>query len=280
MHDEKRKKRRWNPPTIAYMILLHTAALGSLFLPIHWYYIPISIGIYLFMGFGITVGYHRLITHRSFSCPKWLEYFFATGAAVAGQGSPLLWVATHRIHHGRSDLEGDIHSPRKGFWYSHMGWVCDRAACDPQAWRKYCKDIADDRYYHFLLKYRMLPQAVVIAGIGLTLGPEAIPFVFCLTLVIMMHATFSVNSICHLPRFGSRLFETKDRSRNVLGVGIMALGEGWHNNHHAMPRSVKHGIGRGQLDLSYLLIRGLARLGLAWDLHMPELHQDRISKVA
>ncbi|HEX8719780.1 MAG TPA: acyl-CoA desaturase [Pyrinomonadaceae bacterium] len=250
---------------LSYLCVVHLLAASAFLLPVRPGLVALAVVTYFSIGFSTTVGLHRLLSHRSFQCPKWLEYLLVTAAMLTGQGSPLLWVANHRIHHGRSDREGDVHSPRRGFWYAHVGWIMDDASTDPLAYRKYCKDLAGDAYYHWLVRYRLAPQAAAVALVGLTLGWSAVPLVFFLPVVCWMHSTYMVNSVCHDARFGSRLFETREGSRNVWWVGLLALGEGWHNNHHAHPRSARHGLGARQLDLSYLVIRLFAALGLARD---------------
>ena len=255
-----------NYVVLSYLCLIHIIAASAFFLPVRPGLVALGLFTYFSIGFSTTLGLHRLLSHRSFQCPKWLEYTLVTVAMLTGQGSPLLWVANHRIHHGRSDREGDIHSPRKGFWYGHILWIIDDTSTDPEAYRKYCKDLAGDRYYHWLVRFRLVPQLAAVALVGLTLGLAAVPLVFFLPVVCWMHSTYMVNSVCHDARFGSRLFETREGSRNVWWVGLLALGEGWHNNHHAFPRSARHGLGRRQLDLSYLLLRLLAAAGLVWDI--------------
>jgi fatty-acid desaturase len=248
---------------LSYLCVVHVVAASAFLLPARPGLVALAVVTYFSIGFSTTIGLHRLLSHRSFECPKWLEYALVTLAMLTGQGSPLLWVANHRIHHGRSDREGDVHSPRRGFWYGHILWIIDDASTDPAAYRKYCKDLAGDRYYHWLVRFRLAPQAAAVTLVGLTLGWAAVPLVFFLPVVCWMHSTYMVNSVCHDARFGSRLFETREGSRNVWWVGLLALGEGWHNNHHAYPRSARHGLGRRQLDLSYLLIRFFGVLGLA-----------------
>jgi stearoyl-CoA desaturase (delta-9 desaturase) len=251
---------------LSYLCVAHVVAASALLLPVRPGLVALAVVTYFSIGFSTTIGLHRLLSHRSFQCPKWLEYLLVSVAMLTGQGSPLLWVANHRIHHGRSDREGDVHSPRRGFWYAHLLWIIDDTSTDPEAYRKYCKDLAGDRYYHWLVRYRLAPQAAGVALVGLTLGWAAVPLVFFLPVVCWMHSTYMVNSVCHDARFGSRLFETREGSRNVWWVGLLALGEGWHNNHHAYPRSARHGLGARQLDLSYLVIRLFGALGLARNL--------------
>jgi fatty-acid desaturase len=249
-----------------YLALAHVLAGASLFLPRGPGYVPAALCVYLLVGLGTTVGLHRLLSHRAFSCPRWFEYTLVSLAMTTGQGSPLLWVANHRVHHGHSDGPGDIHSPQRGFWYSHMGWIYDDASTDPLAYRRYCKDLAQDPYYHWLVRYRLVPQLLAVLLVALTFGWAAVPFVLYLPVVCWMHSTYAVNSVCHSPRFGSRRFATHDDSRNVWWVALLALGEGWHNNHHASPRAAAHGREWHELDLSYGFIRLLACLGLAWHL--------------
>jgi len=266
--DERQGRTRFkvNYLVLSYLCLVHLIAISAFLLPISAGHVALAAVTYLSIGFSTTLGLHRLLSHRSFQCHKWLEYLLVTLAMLTGQGSPLLWVANHRIHHGRSDREGDVHSPRRGFWYSHIFWIVDDASTDTLAYRKYCKDLSGDAYYHWLVRYRLVPQAAAVLLVGVAFGWAAVPLVFFLPVVCWMHSTYAVNSICHDARFGSRLFETRENSRNVWWVGLLALGEGWHNNHHAYPRSARHGLGARQLDLSYLLIRLLGAAGLAWNL--------------
>ncbi|HEX8186956.1 MAG TPA: acyl-CoA desaturase [Pyrinomonadaceae bacterium] len=258
-----RARIKVNYLVLSYLCVAHLVAASAFLLPVRPGLIALAVVTYFSIGFSTTIGLHRLLSHRSFECPRWLEHALVTVAMLTGQGSPLLWVANHRIHHGRSDREGDVHSPRRGFWYGHILWIIDDASTDPEAYRKYCKDLAGDAYYHWLVRFRLVPQASAVALVGFTLGWAAVPLVFFLPVVCWMHSTYAVNSVCHDARFGSRLFETREGSRNVWWVGLLALGEGWHNNHHAYPRSARHGIGGRQLDLSYLVIRLFGVLGLA-----------------
>lgn len=263
--------KKYSAMTIVYLALLHVLALTAFFLPFNGHLWPVMLGIYLIGGFGTTVGYHRLIAHRAFACPKWLEYALVTGAMINTPGSPLLWVANHRSHHGKSDQVGDPHSPNFGFFYSHIGWICNDLSTETDAHLIYCKDICDDRYYQWLLRNRMLPQVLSVIAMGLIFGPLALPQLFFLPTVAWMNSTFAVNSFSHV--FGSQPFASRDRARNFWPVGVLALGEGWHNNHHAFPSSARHGLQWYQLDLSWLLIRGLQAVGLAWDVKLPTAGQ-------
>jgi fatty-acid desaturase len=260
---------RLDPAIVAYMVLVHALAASALWLPWPRHALPIALALYVLIGLGTTVGLHRLISHRAFRCPRAVEYALVTLAMLTAQGSPLLWAATHRLHHARTDAEGDVHSPTRGFWHAHMGWILDDASTHADDWRTWCRDLAHDRYYHWLLRYRLVPQLAAALLLGLVLGPRALPACFFLPVVLWMQSTYCVNSVCHTRRFGSRSHATRDQSRNVWWVSVLALGEGWHNNHHAFPGSARHGQRWWQLDAGWSLIRLLERVGLAHDVRLP-----------
>jgi stearoyl-CoA desaturase (delta-9 desaturase) len=267
--SEPSRRSRTHTAIAVYMVLVHGLAASSLWLPWPPFALPVIIGLHVSIMLGTTVGLHRLLSHRAFRCPRWVEYGLVTLAMISGQGSPLLWAAIHRSHHVHTDLPEDIHSPLRGLWYSHLGWIFDDDSTDSEAWRKYCRDLAEDRYYLWLLRYRMVPQVVTVVLLGLTLGWSALPACFFLPLVLWMHSTYCVNSVCHLRLLGFRTHDTRDFSRNVWWVSVFALGEGWHNNHHAFPGSARHGQAWWQFDPGWAFIRLLQGLGLAWDVRLP-----------
>lgn len=233
---------------------------------------------YLYHGFGITVGYHRILTHKSLKVPKWLEYFIVSGGYLAFEGSPIYWITTHRVHHKLTDREGDPHTPLDGAWHSFLGWLYAPKVVIPKEQVKVISpDLCRDKLYvlldcdhsnwHALLcltlcvafrvaLFVMFGPVVVIANI---LGATA-PFI----------GAFLVNSICHMKEHGYRNFETEDLSRNVWWVGLIALGEGWHNNHHAIPQSARHGLKPNEIDISWMYISLLKTLGLAKDIRLPK----------
>jgi stearoyl-CoA desaturase (delta-9 desaturase) len=236
---------------------------------------------YVGVGTGITVGFHRLLTHRSFKTYPLVRAAFAALGSAAAEGPVIDWVATHRKHHQYSDVEGDPHSPHvghgsgfsgalRGLVHAHVGWVfSDMEVADE---RRYAKDLLADPWVRFVdrtfVVWVVLGLAfafglgVALTGtvtgglIGLLWGGAARIF-FC------HHATFSINSVCHF--FGRRDFETSDESRNVPWLAIATWGESWHNNHHAFPSSYRHGLRRWQLDPAAGVIRVLEMLHLAWD---------------
>lgn len=255
--------------------------------------LAILAAMYVLTAFGVTVGFHRLLTHRSFRTHKPLEYTFAVLGSMAVQGPVISWVADHRKHHAHADVPGDPHSPHvghgngirgvlAGLWYAHVGWLVREQGAASR--RKHAPDLLEDPGMRLIS--RLFP-ALVLAGL---LVPAAVGFVISGTALgaltgflwgglvrvfFVHHITWSVNSLCHF--FGSRRFALADRSTNVFWLALPSLGEAWHHNHHAFPRSAAHGLRRRELDPSALLIAVMARLGLARDVVRitPERQRDR-----
>ena len=236
---------------------------------------------YVLTGFGVTVGFHRMLTHRSFQAPKPVEYAFAVLGSMAVQGPMLHWVADHRKHHAHADHEGDPHSPHvghgdgtmgvlRGLWHAHVGWLLsDQGQASA---RKYAPDVYEDRGLRLIS--RAFPQLVLaslllpaLAGYLLTgsIAGAATGLLWggLVRIFFVHHVTWSVNSVCHV--LGTRRFETDDQSTNVAWLSVLSFGESWHHNHHAFPRSAAHGLRRWEhaLDPSALVIKGLEKLGLA-----------------
>ena len=243
--------------------VFHAGAIAALFM-FSWRAVGVAAFLYWFAtGLGISMGYHRLHTHRSYKVPLLLEYCFAVCGTLTLEGGPIFWVATHRIHHQKSDQPGDPHSPRDGGWWAHIGWllVGENRLSNTPLLSKYAPDLARDRFYVLLNDYHWVPMiglAVVLFAIG------GIPFVLwgiCLRVVLGLHATWLVNSATHM--WGSRRFATRDDSRNNWWVALLTSGEGWHNNHHAHPTSARHGLAWYEFDLSWIQIKILEFLGLA-----------------
>ena len=239
------------------MALLHIGAIAALFM-FSWKSFAIAIFLYwVTIGLGISMGYHRLHTHRSYKVPLALEYFFAVCGALTLEGGPISWVATHRIHHQKSDQPGDPHSPRDGAWWAHMGWVILGPGNhnDTRKMSKYAPDLAKHRFYLWLNTYHYVPSivlAVLLFAIG---GVPLVLWGIFLRIVLGFHATWLVNSATHI--WGKRRFATRDDSRNNWWVALFTFGEGWHNNHHAHPASARHGLAWYEFDPSWLLIETL-----------------------
>jgi len=245
------------------------------------------IGVYVFGAAGINLCYHRLLSHRSFSCPLWLEHTFAMIAVCCLEDTPARWVATHRLHHHRADDRADPHSPLVSLFWSYIGWLfientdLNRAV----AYDRYARDIIRDKFYRWIERavvWITLAQSLAYfaAGVSIELAlggtiGEALQFGASVWLwgviirtVLVWHVTWCGNSFPHL--FGYRNYETNDNSRNNAWVAVITSGEGWHNNHHADPNSASNQRHWWEIDLTYLLLRVLVLLGLAWDVQLPK----------
>ena len=266
-------KSKVNRVTMTAMVIFHILAVTALFYTT-WQAVAVAAVLYwACTGWGIGMGYHRLHTHRSYTVPKALEYFFAVCATLTLQGGPVFWTACHRIHHQFSDQDGDPHTPRDGRWWSHMLWMLFGEAmnADTAVMGKYAPDLMKDRFYRVLTRWHWVPL-VVLGLVLLAVGglPWLLWGVF-FRVVAGLHATWLVNSATHL--WGRRRFETTDDSRNLWWVAMLTFGEGWHNNHHAHPTSARHGLAWHELDLCWLQIRLLEKVGLAWDVKLPTAAQ-------
>jgi stearoyl-CoA desaturase (delta-9 desaturase) len=221
--------------------------------------------------FGISMGYHRLHTHRSYRIPLALEYFFAVCGTLTLEGGPIFWVATHRLHHQKSDQPGDPHSPHDGRWWSHMGWILwgETNHNNTKVMSRYAPDLAKHKFYVWLNNYHWLPIIVLAAILYAFGGVPLVLWGVFLRVVVGLHATWLVNSATHL--WGYRRFETTDDSRNSWWVALMTFGEGWHNNHHAHPTSARHGLAWYELDLSWIQISILKFFGIAKSIRVAKL---------
>jgi len=231
-------------------------------------------------SFGIGLGYHRLLTHRGFKCPKWFEYFLTVCATLALEGGPIFWVATHRVHHQLTDKPGDPHSPRDGGFWAHMGWIMSGEAMHNklEGLLPYVPDLRKDKFHVWISEWHWVPMVVV----GLTLlaigGWKFVMWGIFLRTVFLLHSTWFVNSATHM--WGSKRFATDDDSRNLWWVALLSFGEGWHNNHHAHPQSARHGLAWYEIDFNWYLISALKAVGLVWDVKLPKLREARIKTVA
>jgi len=249
----------------------------------NWLYLALLLGMYFSTALGITVGYHRLFTHKSFETYPFLQFILGVLGSMAIQGPLFQWVALHRRHHQHTDTADDPHSPHtegegflgllRGIWHSHMGWLF---RADPPDLARYVKDLHRSR-----LLVLVNSLFLVWAGLGFLL-PATLGGLLSGTwtgvalgliwgglsrLFLVHHITWSVNSICHL--WGQKTYSSKDESRDNVAVGVLAMGEGWHNTHHAFPTSARHGLMWWQIDVSYYVIRVLAWLHLVWNIRLP-----------
>ncbi|HEX4785606.1 MAG TPA: fatty acid desaturase [Candidatus Sulfotelmatobacter sp.] len=259
--------------TATFMAAFHVGAIAALFF-FTWKAFFVAIFLWWVSGsLGIGMSYHRLLTHRGYKTPKWMEYFLTVCATLALEGGPIFWVATHRIHHQYSDHEGDPHSPIDGKWWAHMGWILMGKSMhhDTTTLARYVPDLAKDKFHVWITKYHYVPM-VVLGVILLALG--GLPFllwgIFMRT-VVGLHATWLVNSATH--SWGTRRFATRDLSTNSWWVALLTFGEGWHNNHHAHPTAAQHGFTWYEIDMNWYGIWVLKTLGLAWDIKRVKLDE-------
>jgi stearoyl-CoA desaturase (delta-9 desaturase) len=225
-----------------------------------WRDLALLIGMYLPISLGVTAGFHRMLTHRSFRAHPVVRAVILILGSMAVEGTAITWAANHLKHHALADKEGDPHSPVDGLFHAHLGWLFTTDDADP---RVYCRHLPKDPVVVFVDRTFLLWVALSLLipfAIG---GWSGLLWGGLVRMFYVHHITWSVNSVCHT--FGRRTFETTDRSRNQWTIGLLALGEGWHNNHHAFPRSAIHGLDRWQFDASAWLIAGLERLGFARD---------------
>jgi stearoyl-CoA desaturase (delta-9 desaturase) len=229
------------------------------------------IGNWIVGSLGVGLGWHRLLTHRGFKAPKWLEYTLSIFATMSIQDSPDKWVATHRIHHKFTEQEGDPHSTRPGFWWAQIGWIVWGTAQDHdrKVLQKYVPDLLKDKGHALISRFYYVPiiiSAFILFAIG---GWTMVVWGVFARVVVGWHTTWFVNSLSHI--YGSRPHETNDDSTNNWFVALLTFGEGWHNNHHAFPTSARHGLEWYQFDMNWIAIRILKKLGLAQNIRVAEL---------
>lgn len=249
----------------------------------HWSDLGLLLGMYFFTALGITVGFHRLFVHRSFETYMWIKFIWAVLGSMAVQGSLFQWVAMHRRHHQHSDTPEDPHSPQhggegilgliRGFWHAHIGWFF---MPDPPDLDRYIGDLKQSptltfasRFFPLWILIGLVIPAVLGGLITMSWAGVWTGLIWggLVRIFLVHHVTWSVNSACHL--WGLQPFGSDDMSRDNIVFGILAMGEGWHNTHHAFPTSARHGLRWWQIDVSYLVIRTMAFLGLAWNLKLP-----------
>ena len=260
-------KLEW--PTIIFMAVMHTLALVAL-QPQYWSWGAISVFFILAWVtgcVGLTLGYHRLLSHRSFKVPQWLERIIASCGALSAEYGPIEWVAIHRQHHKYSDTDLDPHNIRKGFFWAHFGWMMYEVPALKEK-NELAADLRRDPYYRWLHKYYLwlqLPVGLVLYALG---GWAFVLWGIPLRMVAVYHLTWCINSVAHT--WGRRPYDIADVTYNNTALGIIAFGEGWHNNHHAFPTSAKQGL-QGQFDFTWYHIVLLKRLGLAKNIKLPIL---------
>ena len=261
---------------------------------VDWSDLAVLAIMYVLTGYGVTLGFHRLLTHRSFQTFKPVEYALAALGSMAVQGPVMTGVADHRKHHAHTDREGDPHSPHghggglkgalSGLYYAHMGWLFHRAGQAPP--ERYAKDLYEDRGMHVIQKAFLplvLAGFVLPFGLGWAIGGTPADGLTgalwggAVRIFLLHHVTWSINSVCHF--FGTRRFAVEDHSTNVFWLSLLSFGESWHHNHHAFPRSAMHGLRRWEVDPTAWAIRAMRRLRLAWNVVeiTPERQREKLA---
>lgn len=260
----------FNWTSVTFFVAVHALALLA-----PWFFSWSALGVAIFLhwllgSIGICLGYHRLLTHRSLHVPKGLEYAIAVIGSLALQGGPIFWVAGHRRHHTYTeDIDKDPYSAKRGFWWSHMGWLLYKRPefFEYESNRKFAPDLAKDSFYRWLDRYFLLLQIPLGVGLYLLGGWSFVIYGLFLRAVLLWHSTWLINSASHIT--GYRSHNSDDNSRNLWWAAILTYGEGWHNNHHAYPNVAKAGWKWWEIDMTWWVIVSLKQLGLAQRIVLP-----------
>ena len=273
-------KLTWNGRPFDWVNVVYFGAIHIVALLAPWFFSWSALGICIFLcwvtgSLGIGLGYHRLLTHKGLVVPKPLEYLLTVFGMLASQGGAVTWVAMHRMHHTFSDRpEKDLHTPKDGFWWSHMGWiVCDLGRDRREMERRYAPELVADPVHRVLNRLHLVPNILVGLALFAWGGWSYVVWGVFVRLVITLHGTWLVNSATHV--WGYRTWNTNEDSRNLWWVGLLAWGEGWHNTHHAFQRSARHGLEWWEFDATWVVIRALATVGLVREIHLLPKNAER-----
>tara|TARA_Y100000310_G_C20677225_1_gene813778 strand:+ start:745 stop:1545 length:801 start_codon:yes stop_codon:yes gene_type:complete len=252
---------------IIAIALMHIGAVVSIFF-FSWPSFFTTLGLLWLTGhIGITLGFHRLLTHRSFKTPKWFEYLVTIFGCLAWQGSPIRWVGLHRLHYKHSDEDEDPHTPNHGFFWAHMLWTLTKDEPSDKAYWA-AQDLVKDPFHRWLNRYFWVPQFLLAVAFWFIGGWSLILWAICLRTTLVYHTTWLVNSATHT--WGYKNYETGDRSTNLWWLALLTAGEGWHNNHHKFQTSAAHGLRWFELDTTYLTIKFLKLIGVASNVILPK----------
>jgi stearoyl-CoA desaturase (Delta-9 desaturase) len=255
--------RNYRFGTVIPFALLHVGCIAVFYIPFRWSWVGLMLAMYGVRMFGVTAGYHRYFSHRSYKLARGWQFLIAFLAETSGQKGVLWWAAHHRVHHRHADQDPDIHSPlKRGFWWAHVGWVLSNEydKYDP----KLINDFAKYPELGWLDKHYLVPPIALAAALLLCGGLGWFVWGFLVSTVLLFHCTFTINSVAHL--WGSRRFNTADGSRNNFILAIVTLGEGWHNNHHRFMYACQQGLRWWELDVTYYVLKVLNWLGVAREL--------------
>jgi stearoyl-CoA desaturase (delta-9 desaturase) len=250
-------------------LLVHVAALGAFLIPFKGSYAGLAIGLYYLRMFGVTAGYHRYFSHRTYKTSRVFQFLLALLAASSAQKGVLWWAAHHRQHHRSSDQPDDPHSPvQRGIWWAHAGWVLEATSVAADLER--VPDLARYPELRWLEKWYFVPPAALAAGLYLWGGLPALIWGFFVSTTLLWHGTFTINSLAHV--FGRRRYPTADNSRNNWLLALITLGEGWHNNHHFYKPAANQGFFWWELDPTFYALKVLSWPRLVWDIRTPPRH--------
>ena len=272
-------KAKLNPSAVFWLSFVHLGALAAIPFFSWSAFILCMVLVFIVSPIGVTLTYHRMLTHRAFKVPRWLEYILAVIGTYSAQGSPIAWVAGHRLHHRYADTDRDQHTPRKGFFFSHMGHLLVAPMETKErheALMKYVPDLSRQPFYRFLDRHHIWIALSALPILYLFGGWSFVLWGGFMRVTLMLHITWLVNSATHT--WGYRNHQTNDDSRNCWWVSLLSAGEGWHNNHHAHPAYAAHGQKWWEFDLTWLMIRGLVRVGLATNVKGPSLSRQTFQK--
>jgi stearoyl-CoA desaturase (delta-9 desaturase) len=266
--------------TSGVLVWFHVQAVAAFF-TFSWRNLIVALVLYwMAVGLGVSMGYHRLHTHRGFKTFRLFEYFLAICGTLTLEGGPIFWVATHRLHHQHSDQPEDPHTPRvSGFW-AHLGWIIFGEAHhnDTARMSRYAPDLGRDAFYRWLTTYHWVPLTILGFALLAIGGWGLVNWAIFLRVVLGLHSTWLINSATHM--WGRRRFATKDDSRNTWWVALLTFGEGWHNNHHAHPTSARHGLAWYEFDVTWIELKLLETLGLVWKVRVARLSETPEQEIA
>ena len=257
------RRPKYQPGVVGIFLLIHLVACGVFFGPFHARLLWWLLATYAIRMFGVTAGYHRYFSHRSYKLGRAAQFLMAVLAQTSGQKGILWWAAQHRIHHRQSDTEKDIHSPvQHGFWWAHVGWILsnEHDAYDKNS----VADFAKFPELRWLNRYHWVPGLGLAIIMYLTFPLDVFLWGYVLSTVVLYHCTFAINSLAHI--FGNQRFATSDHSRNNWWLAMITLGEGWHNNHHFSISSCRQSFRWWEIDITWYVLKILSWLGIARDL--------------
>ncbi|MDJ1170963.1 fatty acid desaturase [Roseofilum sp. BLCC_M154] len=269
IHTENPPSLKLNPIILCWITIIHLGAIFAL-LPqfFSWSGVLVCVLLHWITGsLGVEIGWHRLGSHRSFSCPQWVEYFLVFCGTLSAMSSPISWVGTHRLHHAHSDRDGDYHNAARGFWWSHVLWIFYHKPGLETKIPEVTHDLQDDPFYQFCHKYLLALQLALAAILFALGGWSWVMWGIFFRLVTLWHSVWIINSLAH--RLGYRNFDTNDLSTNVWWLFPISYGSCWHNNHHAFPHSARCGLKWWEIDPSWGVISLLHRVGLVTKVRLP-----------